>query len=96
VRELSADERMRAYAEAREKARRDEVASLAYAKTEGIEIGKAEGKTEGIEIGEKRGERRGIEQTMKAAHALREGKSIEEASRISGLDIETVRALANG
>jgi len=50
LKELSADERTRMLAEAREKARRDEVSRLNRARREGREEGKEEGRDEILEL----------------------------------------------
>ena len=66
LKELSADERTRMLAEAREKARRDAASRLNWAREEGIQIG------------EERGEQRGKEEIIKL---LKSGKSPEEIIR---------------
>jgi predicted transposase YdaD len=78
VKKLSADEEMRMYAEAKEKARRDEASRMKHA----IEESEAKGKAEGVDI------------AIEVRIALKSGKSIEEAARIFGLDVEKVRKLA--
>ena len=82
LKELSADERTRMLAEAREKARKDAASRLNWAreegKEEGIQIGKEEGiqigKEEGIQIGRKEGQEKIID-------LLKSGKSPEEIIR---------------
>jgi flagellar biosynthesis/type III secretory pathway protein FliH len=69
--ELSADERTRMLAEAREKARRDEVSRLNRAKREGRE----EGEKRGVQIGE-----------MKIIELLKSGKTPEDIIREYGAD----------
>jgi predicted transposase/invertase (TIGR01784 family) len=75
VKKLSADEEMRMYAEAKEKARRDEASRMKHAIEEAVE--------------------KAVNITIIANTALKNGKSVEEAARISGLDVEKVRKLAD-
>ena len=70
LKELSADERTRMLAEAREKARRDAASRLNWAREEGEE--------RGIQIGEQRGIQIGKEEIIKL---LKSGKSPEEIIR---------------
>jgi predicted transposase/invertase (TIGR01784 family) len=86
VKKLSADEEMRMYAEAKEKARRDEASRMKHA----VEEAEARGEKKG----EARGEKKGEDRTIAAYTALKNGKSVEEAARISGLSVEKVRKLA--
>jgi predicted transposase YdaD len=92
VKKLSADEEMRMYAEAKEKARRDAVAEREYAIAEGIRKGieealekaKAKGKAEAIAEGKAEGRAEG------KAEGRAEGKAEGKAE---GVDI-TIKAYA--
>jgi len=75
LKELSADERTRMLAEAREKARRDEVSRRNRARREGRE--------EGIKIGEERGREEGHKDILKL---LKSGKSADEIIREYGAE----------
>jgi len=83
LKELSADERMRMLAEAREKARRDEASRVNWA----VE--------EGERRGEKRGEKRGMEQAKREiARAMKSsGDSSEKIQTITGLPLEVIENL---
>ena len=73
--ELSADERTRMLAEAREKARRDEASRMDGARREGRE--------EGVHIGEERGREEGHKDILAL---LKSGKSAEEILREYGAE----------
>ncbi len=62
VRKMSLSKRIRAEIEYREKARRDRMAELAYARDEGIEQGVKRGIEQGIGQGIRQGIEQGIEQ----------------------------------
>jgi flagellar biosynthesis/type III secretory pathway protein FliH len=87
--EMSEDEVERRHAEAREKELRDRRAEVLFGKEQGIKIGERRGRKEGRE----EGKADGIEQATKAIRALAEGKTAEEAARISGLPAESVKKL---
>ena len=83
LKRLSADERTRMLAEAREKAMFDEYGRLSEAEQRGIEKGIGQG----IEIGEERAKH------DFARKLLEEGWSIEKTAMMTELDISIVKSL---
>ncbi len=80
VRKMSLSKRIRAEIEYREKARRDRMAELAYARDEGIEQGVKQGIEQGLEQGIRQGIRQGI------------GQGIEQGQdMISSLNIRLIK-----
>ena len=80
--ELSADEEMRMLADAREKARRDQIARMRYAREEGKAEGRAEGKAE--------------EKTETARRMLRLKMPLADIARLTDLPVTEVERLAAG
>jgi hypothetical protein len=87
--EFTLSGRWRLLREARKKEKLDWYARLGGAWEEGAAKGREKGREEGIGIGEQRG----VEQAASAFRALAEGKTPEEAARISGLSAESVKRL---
>ena len=93
---LSGDERNRALAEAREKARMDLDSWLGDARHEGRQEGLQEGRQEGLQEGRQEGLHEGQqkEKLEIARNALREELPIETVVKLTGLSIEEVKRLA--
>jgi len=81
--ELSADERTRMLAEARENARRDEASRIDGAREEGIHIGEERGREEGLRMANLENARK-----MKGL-----GFSVENIRVITGIPEETIEKL---
>jgi predicted transposase YdaD len=60
-------------------------------KKEGMEAGMKKGKREGIEEGKKKGMEAGVKEV--ARKALAKGFTVEDVSRITGLDGEVIKGL---
>ncbi|MDR2076457.1 MAG: Rpn family recombination-promoting nuclease/putative transposase [Desulfovibrio sp.] len=90
IKVLSGDERARALAEAREKARMDLDSWLGDARHEGREEGLQEGRQEGLQKG------RQEEKLAVARNALGENLSAETVAKLTGLSLEDVKRLADG
>jgi predicted transposase/invertase (TIGR01784 family) len=97
LKRLSADDKARLAYEAREKARRDELARLIQARNSGKAEGKIEGRIEGKEEGRTEGIMEGEQKARLefAANLIAEGFAPEQIARMSGLALEEVRALLN-
>jgi len=65
---------------------------------ESIIEGREEARGKGLGQGLKQGKEQGLEQGLEIAarNALAEGATIEFIQRITGLDLETIKNLANG
>ena len=87
--ELSADDKARMIAEAREKNRRDAAAYAKDAREEGREEGRVEGREEGLAEGERL---KAVEITRKM---LKHSRPLEEISEMTGLTIQEIQALQN-
>jgi predicted transposase/invertase (TIGR01784 family) len=87
VMEMSEDEAERMIADAREKARRDKVAEIAYGRNEGI----AEGLARGIEKGLAKGKAEGKAEAAIGMKA--ENIPIETIAKITGLSAQKIKAL---
>ena len=85
--ELSADEKVRAEYEMRQKAWRDRASQIGDAFDDGVEIGVERGIEKGVERGVEKGRHE------VARNALAEGFSLETIRKITGLDVETIKAL---
>jgi predicted transposase/invertase (TIGR01784 family) len=100
IKVLSGDERARALAEAREKARMDYEDNYNGAYREGEQKGRLEGRLEGLQEGEQKGrleglqegEQKGIQEV--ALNALRENLPLETVARLTGLPLAEVKQLA--
>jgi len=94
---LSADEATRAEYEAQLKARRDHKAQVDWAYDDGlakgIEKGIEKGREEGLSKGREQG--RAVERLETARNALAKGLSLDLVYDITGLDMETLKSLAN-
>ena len=94
--ELSADQRVRAEVESREKARWDDASRYRYAQNKGMEIGLVKGREEGLvkgeEIGLVKGEEIGLvkgrEET--AIKALKLNMPVETIIELTGLSMDTI------
>jgi predicted transposase/invertase (TIGR01784 family) len=84
---LSQDKEMRALALAREKALRDEISKLSWARKEGRTEGEKKGRAEGEKKGraEGRAEGKEIGKLEVAKNLLSKGMSVSEVSEITGL-----------
>jgi predicted transposase/invertase (TIGR01784 family) len=82
IKVLSGDERMRALADARDKAYMDYNSNISAARTEGIQIGEQKGRQEG--------------RLAVAANALRDGMPVEKIAELTGLPIDEVKQIAAG
>jgi predicted transposase/invertase (TIGR01784 family) len=95
---LSADERIRALAEAREKAYMDYDTNFNEARSEGLQAGRQEGlqegRQEGIQIGEQKG--RQEERLAVAVNALRKKIPVRTVAEITGLSVDEVNQIAAG
>jgi predicted transposase/invertase (TIGR01784 family) len=88
IKVLSGDERARALADAREKARMDLDSWLGDARYEGEQKGRQEGRQEGLQEGEQKG------MYNVAENALRENLSVETIAKLTGLTLEEVNRIA--
>ncbi len=91
LQDLSQDEEVRMWEEAREKFIRDQRAEKAYAFDEGLEKGRAEGIQQGIEKG--RAEGRQEEQRAVALNILRKNLDISFIAEITGLSEKEIKKL---
>jgi predicted transposase/invertase (TIGR01784 family) len=108
IKVLSGDERARALADAREKARMDLDSWLGDARYEGLQAGLQKGLQEGLQKGLQEGLQKGLhkgrqeglqegrqgEKLEIARSALREGLSAETVSKLTGLPLEEIQRLA--
>ena len=100
VERLSGDARLRAMADARQKAWRDLEDQIEGAREQGIEIGIERGKEQGIQQGIQQGIEQGIEhgkleeKEAIARQLLTIGLGVSEISRATGLSHEEVEALS--
>ena len=93
IKVLSGDERARALAEAREKARMDLDSWLGDARYEGRQEGLQEGRQEGLQEGRQEG--RQEEKLVIARKLLRQKMSYEAVMDATGLSLEEVQKLAD-
>jgi predicted transposase/invertase (TIGR01784 family) len=85
---LSEEESLFWIEEAKEKARRDEVARRAYAERVAREKGIAEGRAEGMERGRAEGRAEGMERISAIVKSMLDnGYTPEEVSRLTGLPV---------
>jgi predicted transposase/invertase (TIGR01784 family) len=84
--ELSADEKVRAEYEMRQKAWRDRMSAIDDALQDGLLKGRVEGEKKGIEKGMKNA----------AQNALMQGLPLNVIQTITGLDIETIKSIQAG
>ena len=96
IKVLSGDERARALAEAREKARLDLDSYLGDARyegrQEGLQEGRQEGRLEGLQEGRQEGRQEGIYGVVE--NALREKMPVETIARLTGLSLDEINRIA--
>ncbi len=98
---LSQDEEVRRWEEAREKFIRDQRAEKAYAFDEGLEKGIQQGKEEGRKQGKEEGRKQGKEEGMQKAkqelikNMIKEGVSITTVSKITNWPEKKIQKLKN-
>jgi predicted transposase/invertase (TIGR01784 family) len=86
---MSDDEAIRMLYQARLKAQRDEYARIQGARQEGRQDGWQEGRQDGWQEGERKGK---LEGKLEAArNALKEGLSVEQAARITGIPADELK-----
>jgi predicted transposase/invertase (TIGR01784 family) len=91
LRAMSADEEERYWAEAREKALRDEVTLLAVAREEGLEEGLEKGREEGLEKGREEATRETARNLIQLG-ALSDAQ-IAQATGLTRAQVEALRAI---